>query len=274
MISKKWTKEWAKKWSLGLCVMAGFIFMQSAHAAKSITLIAEDDWYPYSAQRNGVSEGFVVDVIRSAYATVGVDVKFKVASFKSCMKQVEEGVEIGCFDINLDNDTNSRFLFHNEALFVDTGGIYDMEKSGFPDKVTPQNLVGYRVGYTNGDTYGEYLDNAPGIQREYAMSDVSNLKKLVAGRQDYSLISTITAQFIFKTHAADFPVLPRLVGIISNQKMFVGFSLKRAESKEAAALLDEGLIKIRADGTYKKIETQWLGVYLPADKPAKKAVKK
>ncbi len=257
-------------WVAGLMVLGH----AQAQAVKSITLVAEDDWYPYSAQRKGVSEGFVVDVIRSAYAAVGVDVKFKVASFKSCLVQVEEGVEIGCFDINLDTDTGSRFLFHNEPLFIDTGGIYDMEKSGLPDKVIPENLIGYRVGYTNGDTYGEYLDKEPGIHREFAMSDLSNLKKLTVGRQDYSLVSTISAQYIFKTHAEDFSVLPRLVGVISNQKMYVGFSLKRAESKEAAALLDEGLLKIRADGTYKKIESQWLGPYLPVEKPAKKAVKK
>jgi polar amino acid transport system substrate-binding protein len=251
----------------GLCavLLSGLIHHACAQT-KTITLIAEDEWYPYSAQRDGKSVGFVVEVVRAAYAAEGVDVKFKVASFKSCLTQVEEGTEVGCFDINQDDDTKTRFLFPGESLFTDTGGIYDMENSGLPDKVTPQSLVGYRVGYTNGAIYGEFLDKAKGIRREFAMSDLSNLRKLVAGRQDYSLISTISADYIFKSHPEYFPLLPRLVGVVSNQKMYVGFSLKRPDAKEAAALLDAGLIKIRANGTYKKIEMEWLGSYLPPEK--------
>lgn len=259
----------------GLCAIAlsGFIHHVSAQN-KTITLIAEDDWYPYSAQRDGKSVGFVVEVVRAAYASQRVDVKFKIASFKSCLVQVEEGAELGCFNINLDEDTKKRFLFPNESLFADTGGIYDMEKSGLPVKATPQGLVGYRVGYTNGAIYGEFLDKAKGIHREFAMSDLSNLRKLVAGRQDYSLVSTISAEYIFKSHPEDFSVRPRLVGIVSNQKMYVGFSLKRPDSKEAAALLDAGLIKIRANGTYKKIEMDWLGNYLQSEKAVPAKIKK
>jgi polar amino acid transport system substrate-binding protein len=235
------------------------LFSHHAWAAKTYTIIAEDDWYPYSSQIKGISVGFAVDVVRAAYSAVGVDVRFKVASFKSCMAQVEAGTELGCFDINRDEDTRARFIFHSESLFADTGGIYAMEKPGMPARVAPQNLIGYRVGFTNGAVYGDFLDRSRGIQREYAMSDLSNLRKLVAGRQDFSLVSTVIADYIFKTHPDDFTVMPKLVGVVSNQKMFVGFSQKRAESKEAAALLDAGLIKIRANGTYRKIETQWLG---------------
>jgi len=235
------------------------VFFADAGAVKTVTIIAEDDWYPYSSQVKGVSQGFAVDVVRAAYAAVDVEVNFKFASFKSCLTQVEAGTEVGCFDITLDEDTQSRFLFPNEPLFVDTGGIYAIDKPGLADRVTPQDLVGSRVGFTNGAVYGDFLDKAKGIQREYAMSDLSNLRKLVAGRQDYSLVSTVIANYIFKSHATDFTVMPKLVGVVSNQKMYVGFSKKRPESKEAAALLDAGLVKIRANGTYKKIEAQWLG---------------
>ena len=242
-----------------MCLVVLAVFFHDAGAVKTFTIIAEDDWYPYSSQVKGVSQGFAVDVVRAAYASVGVDVNFKFASFKSCLVQVEAGTELGCFNITLDDDTQSRYIFPNEPLFVDTGGIYAIDRPGMSDRVVPQDLVGFRVGFTNGAVYGDFLDKAKGIQREYAMSDLSNLRKLVAGRQDYSLVSTVIANYIFKSHAADFVVLPKLVGIVSNQKMYVGFSQKRPESREAAALLDEGMVKIRANGTYKKLETQWLG---------------
>lgn len=256
------------------CALAMSFTCNAALAVRTLTLVAEDDWYPYSAQQNGVSEGYAVELVRAAYAAVGVDVRFKVASFKSCMKQVEDGTELGCFDVNQDDDTRKRFIFPKEYLFVDTGGIYDMASSKQPDRITMHDLVGFRVGYTNGAVYGDYLDHAQGIQREFAMSDLSNLRKLIAGRQDYSLISTAVANYLFKTYPDDFAVKPRLVGLVTNQKLYVGFSKKRPEAAEAASLLDEGLAKIRANGIYSKIEIEWLGTFRLPDRLAEPRSKK
>jgi len=234
---------------------------QTLHAAQTITLDAEDSWFPYSALQNGQVDGFVVDVIRAAYKAVGIEVKFNPLPFKRCLTQVESGTDLGCFNVNKQPENEKRFLLHKVPLFKDKGGIYDMEKSGLPGLVQPEGLIGHRVGYTHGFTYGDYLDKTDGILREYAPNDLSNLKKLAYGRQEYSLVSVISATYLFKTYPADFPVLPRLVGVVAEQEMFVGFSRKRPDSIEAAARLDEGLLVIRKNGTYLKIVKKWLGQF-------------
>ncbi len=240
-------------------VLAGVF--PSGQATETITLNAEDNWFPFSAYRNGQTEGFVVDVIRAAYAAVAIEVKFDPMPFKRCLTKVESGTDLGCFTVNRQEDTEKQFLLHKVPLFNDTGGIYDMEKSGLPAKVSPADLIGHRVGYTHGYTYGDYLDNTDGIIKEEAPNDLSNLKKLAYGRQEYSLVSVITAAYLFKTYPKDFPVLPRLAGTVTEQEMFVGFSRHRPDSIEAAAKLDEGLLIIRKNGTYSKIVSNWLGRY-------------
>jgi len=250
-----------RQWLNGALALTLIASLPQTRAAQTITLTAEDDWFPFTALRNGQVEGFSVDVIRAAYAAVGVDVKFNAMPFNRCLAQVEFGTDLGCFNIVRQSETEKRFLFHKVPLFKDIGGIYDMEKSGLPSRVSPKDLIGHRVGYTLGDTYGDFLDKAEGIRREMAPTKLLNLKKLTAGRQEYSLISVSIAAYLFKTYEADFPVRPRLVGVVSEQEMHVGFSYKRPDSAAAAGKLDAGLLVIRKNGTYKMIEDKWLGEY-------------
>ena len=48
--------------------------LSPAGAGERVVLVAEDDWYPYSAKRNGQSEGLSVDIVRAAFASAGVTV--------------------------------------------------------------------------------------------------------------------------------------------------------------------------------------------------------
>jgi hypothetical protein len=51
----------------------------AAARAETITLIGEDDWYPYSGAKNGRIRGFAADIIEAAYAAAGIQVKFTSA---------------------------------------------------------------------------------------------------------------------------------------------------------------------------------------------------
>lgn len=107
-------------------LLSALAAMPVAQAGTSYTLIAEDDWFPYTAERNGVIEGFGVDVIRAAYAAVGVEVKFKATPFSRCLMQVENGDDLGCFNTVKESDTEKRFLFHKQPLYENVTGIFDM----------------------------------------------------------------------------------------------------------------------------------------------------
>ena len=119
------------------------------------------------------------------------------------------------------------------------------------------DLRGHRIGVTHQYTYGDQIENDKAIIREVAPSDISNLRKLVIGRSDYSLIYTRVASYLETSYPAEFKGKIFQVGTVLDDKLFVSFSKIRPESVRYASLLDQGLLAIRADGTYKKLELKW-----------------
>ncbi|UUZ54502.1 ABC transporter substrate-binding protein [Massilia sp. H-1] len=61
---------------LALCASAG---------AQTITVGAEDDWAPYSSVVDGKAQGFAVDVVRAAFAAVGIKAEFEVLPYVRCL---------------------------------------------------------------------------------------------------------------------------------------------------------------------------------------------
>lgn len=229
----------------------------SAFGQKKLTIAAENDWYPYTAERNGNIEGWGVDVIRSAYAAVGIEVNFVALPFTRCLHEVSINAQLGCFNVVKDVSTGPRFLFHKIPIYTNQTGIYAMKTSKVPLKVKPTDLEGYTVGYTNGYTYGDYLMETTKIKKSYAINDISNLKMLALNRHQYSLIGTFNASFLLHQYRKDFTELPVLTGVLDEQPLYVAFSKSNKLSQYAARKLDQGLKILKASGEYKRIKQKW-----------------
>ncbi len=223
---------------------------------QQITLVGEDEWYPYAALRDGKLKGLAVDLIEAAYASVNVKVSFKSAPYARCLMLVETGQELGCFDSLKDSKLTKIFLFHEEPIFKAEIGIYALASSE-ESRLEYSNLRGKRIGVTHGYTYTDEVDNDPEMQREVAPTDLSNLRKLLRQRSDYSLIYTRVVDDLQNRHATEFKGKIKQVGSISTQSLYVSFSKKRADAIKYADLLDQGLRKIKKNGVYQKIEQQW-----------------
>lgn len=221
-----------------------------------LTLIGEDDWYPYSALKNGSLRGFAVDVITAAYAAVEVPVKFKSAPYARCLKLVQIGQEAGCFDSLKDEKLSKDFLFHHEPIFRAEIGIFATSEVAQAN-LKPVNLKGKRVGVTHGYTYTDEIDQDASIRREVAPSDLLNLRKLLLKRADYALVYTRVVDSLVARYPQEFKGKIHQVGLVTQDNLYVSFSKVHPDAVRYAALLDQGLLKIRRNGQYAKIEQQW-----------------
>ncbi|WP_423680853.1 MULTISPECIES: substrate-binding periplasmic protein [unclassified Undibacterium] len=227
-----------------------------AARAETITLIGEDDWYPYSGAKNGRIRGFAADIIEAAYAASGIQVRFTPAPYSRCLMLAQTGQALGCFDSLQDAKLASLFIFHKEPIFKAVIGIY--ARADDPSTtVSRQELRGHKIGFTHGYTYGSEIENNAGIVRETAPSDLSNLRKLLRGRSDYSLVYTRVADHLSVTHPQEFKGKIKQVGVVLEDKLFVSFSKTWPGAARYAQLLDSGLLTIRANGTYARIEQRW-----------------
>lgn len=236
---------------IGMCLLSA-VSVQ----AQTITLVGEDDWYPFSAQKDGKLRGFAVEVIEAAYAAVDVSVNFKSAPYARCLMLVETGQELGCFDSLKDSKLNAEFLFHQEPIFKAEIGIYALSDSG-ESGLRASDMRGRKVGLTHGYTYTDQIENDASIIREAAPTDVSNLRKLLLKRSEYSLVYTRIVDYLVHRFPQEFKDKIKQVGTINVDRLYVSFSKKRADSAKYAALLDQGLRKIKSNGQYAKIEQRW-----------------
>ena len=234
---------------LTACAMPG-----PAFAAEPLVLVAEDDWYPYSAKRNGQAEGLAVDIVRAAYAAAGVTVEFRTMPYARCMQAVKQGVEIGCFDTLKDASTRDTYLFHEQPLFKATIGIY--APAAFSGRMTPKQLVGHSVGLTNGYTYGDAVEKNDAIRKDMASNDLLTLRKLIAGRVEFALVYTRVADWL-QQQSPELRGGFRQAGVLLEDGLYLSFSKSRRESAEAIRQLNRGLAQIRANGTYARIEGDW-----------------
>lgn len=236
--------------------IAGVLLLGAVHAQDRITLVGEDDWYPYAAERQGQARGLAVDIITAAYQTVGVEVSFKTMPYARCMAQVKAGQELGCFDSAPDSQLLADYLFHQTPLFSATIGIY-APASSTERELTPAHLRGRTVGFTNGYTYGNAVEGDITIQRDVARTDLLNLRKLLLGRTQYSLVYTRVVDHLQAHYPQEFVGKLKQVGVALNTDLFVTFSRRRPESVRFAKLLDQGIKNLQKDQRYTQIVKRW-----------------
>ena len=82
----RWVWSWvfACAWSAGL---------PTSLRAETVTVGAEDAWAPYAYAMAGQSEpqGLAPQLVRAAFETQGVQVRFKVLPFSRCLHEAEVG---------------------------------------------------------------------------------------------------------------------------------------------------------------------------------------
>jgi polar amino acid transport system substrate-binding protein len=236
---------------------AVLLWCVQAHAKDRIRIGAEDDWSPYSSVVSGKPEGFAVDLVRAAWAAAGVDVELVPLPYARCMKEVDSGGIAGCFDTLRDPKLEHKYRWHQQPLFKARIGIYGRaEAVGARSSLTIENLHGKRIGTTHGYDYGEAFDGDKTMLRDIAPSDLSSLRKLVAGRVDYALVFDRVANQIGKTH----PEIEKrftLRGVLVEPNLYIAFAPKYPDIDSIVARFDQGLAQVRKSGEYARIEARW-----------------
>ncbi len=230
------------------------------------TIVAENDWYPYSALRDGQPEGLAVDLVRAAYAAAGAEVDFVSKPYARCLEEVEAGWQLGCFDTTREPANMARFRFHQAPLFSANIVIVAPADSDAHD-LTPLDLKGQHVAVTNGYTYGEPFQSDSAVDKAVVKNDLAILRVVAMKRVAYGVIYDKVMAHLLAEHGDELAGKVKIVGLLFQPDLYVSFSKKRPEATAAITALDRGLEIIRQNGTYHEIEQQWAGRFSVAGAP-------
>lgn len=245
-----------------LLLVAGLLFGWSTVAAETgtgtdpLVLLAEDDWYPYAAAVDGEPRGISVDLVRAAYAAVGVEVEFRIASYARCMELVNQGKYVGCFNTPVGESALENQLLPEEALDRNPAWVYKRaDNEADIDELA--DLHGEPIGIVNGYRYADHFMNDPRLVREPAGSDLQNLKKLAAGRLEYVVLYERVAEWLVGQYGERMDLDVEPVVQVGELALYVSFSRQHPRAQEAMAKFDEGLRRLKQSGEYARIMAEW-----------------
>lgn len=219
-------------------------------------IAAEDGFFPYTGLFEGELRGFSLDIVTAAFDAVGCKVRFTAMPYARCVRDVEVGRQIGCFNTTNSQANQQKFLFHEEPLFRGRILIY-----ADPDRRAPFTDEDFRTGtfsIVRGFTYTDSFDRNAEIDKIAVESDFQTLAMVARKRADFAVVYEKVAQFQMARNRARIDPAPVPVHSLTEFDLFISFSKARfARSKALARMLDRGLREIRSNGTYAAIEISW-----------------
>lgn len=215
---------------------------------ETVTIAGEDDWAPYSHVPPGTSQpvGLAVDIVREAFATQGIAVRFVGVPFARCLYLAKAGRVAGCFNATLVDDLRNDYHWHPTPMFQEELAIFGRLANNH-GRVTLADLEGRSVGYTLGYTYPLSFRQNPRIRKVEAKSDQQLLEMLRSGRVDFILINTLPAWLRMSTQPALRQAVGR-VGVVSQDGFWVAFTRAQPDGERLSQRFEQGLAVLRANG--------------------------
>lgn len=237
-------------------LVGGLIFLAAAASpgiAETVTIAAEDDWPPYSAKaaEGAGAVGFSVNLVREAFKTQGVDVRFELLPFARCLHHAEIGKVTGCFNATRIESNKDTYCWHPTPMFEESLLIFGPASTP-RDNLRIKDLEGKVVGSTIGYTYSTEFRNNKKIKHFGAVSDDHLIKMLAAGRVDFILLNGMPGYLRINADPK-LKAAVKVVGTVSIDKFWTVFSLK-GDGPRYCALFEKGLQEIKQNGKYKELE--------------------
>ncbi len=229
----------------------------SVLAAETLEIMVEDGAAPWS-QADGT--GVANDIVREAFAVVGVEVDLRTVAYARCKYEVANGTVAACFSMGNDPALAGKVVMPKHPLFQIHPQYFHNPQRPLQAKseseIRPGTIIGVVAGYEYPPAVAELARR--GVVLEPAGSESANLKKLASGRIDAAIINLDelkSAQFLLRGAGVEDKVAPLFHS--AELDAYIGFSVRHPRGSWARAKFDEGFAIIQRNGALNKILDRW-----------------
>jgi polar amino acid transport system substrate-binding protein len=230
-----------------------------ASAPQPLAIAVEDDAAPWS-QLDGT--GYANDLVRAAFAAVGIDVRFTVVPYARCKQMAIDGEVAACFAMSRGPELAGSVVFPEQPLFVCRSELVlrdgDSRTLTGLDGLPAGSVVGVVLGYEYPEALYA-LERAGTITLERSRSEDLNLRKLAAGRIGAAVVNANDVKplsYMLAKAGVAGRVRPGFV--LGELSSYVGFSRSHPRGLEARLRYDEGLRQIVQRGEKSRIDAHWI----------------
>lgn len=206
------------------------------------------DSRPNAYQENGQFTGFDNELLKDVAAKEGLKIEFVSVDFSALLGQVANGTfDIGSAGI-AQTDARKQTVAFSDPYNYQSLGIAAKETAGITDE---NSLAGKRIGVVQGTVSDTWLAaNAPKAQAVRFPNDAAALSGLKSAAIDGAVFDLASA----KDYASKDPSLKVTKSITTTIPH--GYAVKKGNA-DLLAKLNDGIKKVIADGTWKKVHQQF-----------------
>ncbi|MFW5828369.1 MAG: transporter substrate-binding domain-containing protein, partial [Alkalispirochaeta sp.] len=231
----------------------------------TLTIGAEPDYPPYSyIDDAGNATGFSIELFEAVAHVRNIDLQIEIAPWNELKDQLAAGELDALPLVGRTPEREEVFDFTVPYLSLH-GGIVVREDAS--DVTELADLVGRRISVMKGDNAEEFLQRS---EREFDIVPTDTfhdaLELLRDGHTDAVVIQRLVARRLLQE--GDFPDLKLLDEPIPQFTQDFCFAVTEGD-KELLAQLNEGLSLIVADGTFRRLQTDW---FAPMELPSRPIV--
>lgn len=243
-------------------LLAALLALGAPGAAFADTIrLRADEWCPYNCAPGSEMPGYGVEVMREVFAQAGHTVDYGLLTWSRSIEDARGGRHdaiIGAIPAEAPG-----FVFPEEPIGA-SGEGYAVRRGTDFRYTGPGSLAGKVLGSVSGYAYGgdigAYVEAHKGDRSKVQLTSgddalAQSLKKLVAGRLDVVIDDANVLAHVI----ADLGLCERVV--IADKgtpaKIYVAFSPACPKAKEYAALLSEGVARLRSSGRLAEILSRY-----------------
>ncbi|SOB60756.1 Extracellular solute-binding protein family 3 [Pseudodesulfovibrio profundus] len=244
---------------LGLA-LAPFPYVADAEDKKVV--LASLYWPPYTGQELP-AEGASTRVVRQAFKAMGYELEIRFFPWSRAIDEFVNDPEIDGYFPEYPGRENQ--FSYSEIIGESSLGFAKLKKREI-QWTTMDDLESYLIGtvrgYLNTPEFDSMVTKGR-IRTDEAVSDIFNLRKVVAGRVDMGVVDSNTFNYLLLndyllySHRHDLHVMQKLMGVLSLHVCF----RKDMHGESLRKVLDEGLTHV----SFQKIQREYIERYFSLD---------
>jgi polar amino acid transport system substrate-binding protein len=233
-----------------LTLLLVLLFFSSSVNAEKLRL-STLNWEPYIGEKLK-EQGFVAEVVKKAYASEGYEVELTYLPWARVVAMAKNGEFDGYLPEYYAESLKKDFLVSDP---YPGGPLVFFKRKGQNITFNSLNdLKPYTIGVVRGYVNTVEFDNASFLKKDPVRDDITNIKKLTAGRIDLMVADKFVGYHLIETQ------YPKAKGkldvvepVLEKKELYLCISKKTANSAKKLSAFNNGLKKLTSSGDLDKI---------------------
>lgn len=227
------------------------LFGAAPAAAETVRVAHDQRFPPFAEAKDGRSEGLAVDVLKAAAAKAGLELVLVPVPFVEVQKTLEDGRADAIFPLAINPERVKLFDF-SAPLVVTGGALFARAGTPTPDFAA---LAGKTVATPKTGPLAEYIAKRyPDVKLVVTANYDESLNQLVSGQADAAALNFQAGARIARMLVPGKVTEPKTLF----WELPLAVAVPKGQRADLIAKLNDGIAAIRTDGTWQKINEEYL----------------